>query len=407
MVHMNTKCNHTYITTTYTDNSIIILLLISFIQYSISQTCCGCTIPLPDLCNDSQCALQICENDIEFTSCCTTSWEQKCADKAQEICPIQSTTTNIPSVSPISFPQGSCCSCTTETISTGCSTDQECEDKICDELIDPLCCQFEWDSNCVAIAEHICNNITTTTTTTETPTQLPSFTTINPTDNPIDSPEPTPPPGLIIITTLSPTNTPISTPLDLCCACTIVNDTALTPGCAADPQCENNICASDTYCCDTDWDIGCATKAQNICINSTTSDSPTDQPTESPLSIIPTLPPIIIIPTSQSPTTLLPSLSPTDQLCCDCTTPFQKCPDDECKVLVCDFPLASCCSDPPATWWEQKCADKAQEICPLPPPSNITTTIIPTISPTFIPQGLCCSCTTADINPGCNNDQEC
>eukprot|EP01084_Bolivina_argentea_P177390 306763_1 len=133
------------------NNSIIILLLISLIQHSISQTCCSCTTPMQTLCDDQQCSGYICTNYQELISCCLDSWEDQCAAKAQEIC--LPSTTIIPSVSPIYIHEGLCCSCTIERESSGCKKDQECEDIICDENTgDPICCNFEWDITCVESA---------------------------------------------------------------------------------------------------------------------------------------------------------------------------------------------------------------------------------------------------------------
>eukprot|EP01083_Nonionella_stella_P089185 248816_1 len=187
------------------------------------NTCCLCTVPHPGEpgCEyDLECEQAVCASD---PPCCgIVGWDQTCANLAETFCqegtpsrpptisptaPTQPTaptepTTGAPTISPIPtisptrrptrdpfntdigptvspslpssapIPQGLCCSCTNAQLTSGCHTDQECEDLICDATNDPFCCQSEWDITCAATATDICNNATPSPTTPTTPTTV-------------------------------------------------------------------------------------------------------------------------------------------------------------------------------------------------------------------------------------------
>eukprot|EP01084_Bolivina_argentea_P051475 94703_1 len=73
-------------------------------------------------------------------------------------------------------------------------------------------------------------------------------------------------------------------------------------GCINDINCETDICAQDSFCCDTDWDSICVDLANDICI----TPSPTNTPTAP--SLIPTITPSVS--PSTAPTTA-PTIAPT------------------------------------------------------------------------------------------------
>eukprot|EP01084_Bolivina_argentea_P042828 78944_1 len=180
----------------------------------IQQTCCQCTsektYPTPGCKVDLICQNYVCNND---GYCCSTSWDDVCADIASTICNsgtlIPTTaqlqpTTSLPTYSPSHLPtlsptlasvQQTCCQCTVEkTFPTpGCNVDPICQDNVCNN--DGYCCSTSWDITCANIASDICNSGTLIPTTTTHPT------TPLPTHSPTPSPTPTPSP--------SPINTPV------------------------------------------------------------------------------------------------------------------------------------------------------------------------------------------------------
>eukprot|EP01084_Bolivina_argentea_P296615 510880_1 len=102
-----------------------------------------------------------------------------------------------------------------------------------------------------------------------------------------------------------PTEFPTQIPYQLCCDCT---DISPDPGCAIDPDCEDEICINqgDTFCCNDEWDIPCAKEAESICF---------------PPTLSPTRPPVTTLP-----------------LCCACIEPSDDpyCPADlQCQSLIC------------------------------------------------------------------------
>eukprot|EP01084_Bolivina_argentea_P067118 122313_1 len=84
-----------------------------------------------------------------------------------------------------------CCGCLNSGRHAGCYNDMQCSKMICDS--DPFCCYKRWDDMCVVKADAICN----------------------------DEPIPT------------------------CCECT---SKKYIPGCSADPTCQAEICAADSFC---------------------------------------------------------------------------------------------------------------------------------------------------------------
>ena len=75
----------------------------------------------------------------------------------------------------------------------------------------------------------------------------------------------------------------------ICCDCT--ERRKWETGCSDDALCTANICAVDSFCCDTRWDNWCANLALAVCYKTpypTTPTTPTttitQQPTTSPSS---------------------------------------------------------------------------------------------------------------------------
>eukprot|EP01084_Bolivina_argentea_P284687 487980_1 len=100
--------------------------------------------------------------------------------------------------------------------------------------------------------------------------------------------------AIIFIITYYPTVTDSE-----CCTCTTSKQTA---GCSTDLTCETNVCNADSYCCAVSWDLTCATRANNICVATSPTPSPTPLPTTKS-------------PTTRSPTTKSPSAPPTQATC--------------------------------------------------------------------------------------------
>lgn len=88
------------------------------------------------------CGEDVCENCVcAFDeACCTDSWDQRCAEEAQEEC----------------APRCSCeaaSDCCVAREDPGC-TDEGCANCVCD--LDEVCCNDIWDPNCVSIATDEC-----------------------------------------------------------------------------------------------------------------------------------------------------------------------------------------------------------------------------------------------------------
>jgi hypothetical protein len=95
-------------------------------------------------CNDEECCDAICLIDI---FCCTTEWDQFCADTAQSnpacetACPDPECGT--PEAGNCCFPHNN----------PNCS-DESCCDEVC--AVDAFCCEGAWDQTCAAIANDLC-----------------------------------------------------------------------------------------------------------------------------------------------------------------------------------------------------------------------------------------------------------
>jgi hypothetical protein len=90
-------------------------------------------------CNNSACCEAVCLID---PFCCDFEWDEICVEVAVAVCdpPACSAPTDAP--------------CDEPHIWGGCS-DADCCGIICD--IEPLCCDLEWSSYCVGLAEVLCN----------------------------------------------------------------------------------------------------------------------------------------------------------------------------------------------------------------------------------------------------------
>ena len=94
-------------------------------------------------CDDFDCCTLVCATDA---FCCTTSWDQLCADMALDTC-------EVCGVTACGDPEsGNCC----ESNGTrGCS-DQACCQNVCQA--DPFCCESQWDQNCANQAAIVCED---------------------------------------------------------------------------------------------------------------------------------------------------------------------------------------------------------------------------------------------------------
>jgi hypothetical protein len=181
-------------------------------QYQGDNTSCevqGCPVLCPPSenncfesagtpgCSDAECCAAVCAVD---PFCCEIAWDSICAGEAQAICGDAACD---PDAGPCGVPHGT----------PGCS-DVICCKKVC--LIDPFCCDVQWDSICVQEA--------------------------------IDK-------GCVEAATCPPgANNNCFNPQDS------------SPGCN-DVECCNAVCAVDPFCCETAWDSICAQEAQAMCGN--------------------------------------------------------------------------------------------------------------------------------------------
>jgi hypothetical protein len=88
-------------------------------------------------CASAQCMRTVCSVSPR---CCTDAWDQECATRAAGIC-----------VSPGSCPSDGDCFAAHQN--PGCD-DPSCCNATC--IVDPICCNGEWDTNCVQIARQRC-----------------------------------------------------------------------------------------------------------------------------------------------------------------------------------------------------------------------------------------------------------
>eukprot|EP00486_Rosalina_sp_Unknown_P013756 CAMPEP_0201592478 /NCGR_PEP_ID=MMETSP0190_2-20130828/190361_1 /ASSEMBLY_ACC=CAM_ASM_000263 /TAXON_ID=37353 /ORGANISM="Rosalina sp." /LENGTH=643 /DNA_ID=CAMNT_0048051271 /DNA_START=158 /DNA_END=2093 /DNA_ORIENTATION=+ len=95
--------------------------------------------------------VQLTQHVIQLMSidsyCCDWSWDNICANGAQNIC-----NSNDYWSWPEEEETGSCCDCTEESYGTGCN--EVCDNEVCP--LDNYCCDGQWDSICANGAENIC-----------------------------------------------------------------------------------------------------------------------------------------------------------------------------------------------------------------------------------------------------------
>lgn len=103
----------------------------------------ACCVPhAGPLCDDAACCNEVCAIDA---SCCTTAWDQSCADAAQQICGVCGVGCGVASA-------GSCCTA---------RTTPSCSDALCCEAIcslDGTCCDIAWDQMCADAAVILCGD---------------------------------------------------------------------------------------------------------------------------------------------------------------------------------------------------------------------------------------------------------
>jgi hypothetical protein len=103
-----------------------------------------CTVSNAPLagCDDGQCCRAVCNED---PYCCNVEWDALCVDHAAKLCD--------PDPGPACELPGEH-SCYAADPQSGCD-DPECCEAVCQ--IDPFCCDFEWDGSCVDIAVQVCD----------------------------------------------------------------------------------------------------------------------------------------------------------------------------------------------------------------------------------------------------------
>lgn len=148
-------------------------------------------------CIEPSCCQEVCAMD---PFCCSTSWDALCASRAQANCGVCGVGCGNPAA-------GNCCA----PKATPACSDAPCCSIVCSQ--DPFCCDVQWDQYCAAAAEQICGACA----------------------NPCGDPD-----G------------------GDCCV------PKQTPGCNNSDCCEG-ICSFDPFCCQTRWDLQCAQTAQLIC----------------------------------------------------------------------------------------------------------------------------------------------
>ncbi len=171
--------------------------------------CCGNTGS--KACSDDTCCETVCACD---PFCCEIVWDAQCAGTgfsdgvvtsgcgAQALCAATCDTCGSPTT-------GDCC---TANGSPSCS-DAACCDAVC--AVDPYCCTVEWDANCVANNQRVSGADAAT-----------------------------------LCASLCTCGDPVAGD---CC------DPAGTgsPGCS-NPACCAAVCATDSFCCDNEWDANCS-----------------------------------------------------------------------------------------------------------------------------------------------------
>lgn len=267
-------------------------------------------------CNEPTCETAVCAQDL---FCCTVQWDQLCALAAAQLCEC-----DLPSdICGVSTND-----CFVPGTGPGCS-DTECCLFLC--AFDIQCCSVEWDEACASNATLFCDN----------------------------GPDDPPPPA----------------------GCGIAENDCFTTGTVAgcsDAACCEAVCATDLFCCTTEWDLLCVTGALTIC-----------EPGETLPSCLEATGPCTIASNTPgcSDTECCQSVCSTDPVCCvigwdtgcvlvalevcglapscgtsanDCFLPGtgSGCSDEFCCQSVCSF-APSCCE----IEWDQFCATAALSIC--------------------------------------------
>ena len=170
------------------------------------QTAGSCYFPhATPGCSDSECCQAVCAVD---PICCSTVWDATCATLALGVPKKIPGLCNAPSCG--DFAAGDPCK---PNLSPS-SNDKRCCNAVC--AIDPICCDTTWDLECVRLARTV----------------------------------PTCPCGA-----------------DWDCGDPCAGDCCIpnfTPKCNDEDCCEN-VCAQDSFCCDNEWDLTCATMANVLC----------------------------------------------------------------------------------------------------------------------------------------------
>jgi hypothetical protein len=139
-----------------------------------------------------------------------------------------------------------------------------------------------------------------------------------------------------------------------------------SPGCA-DGSCCNDVCAIDSFCCETTWDTICVNEAQSLC------------GCPAPKSCI---------------------SGGAGDCCAFNGLPGPGCNDPECCEMICDYVDPFCCD----VQWDADCAMWALQFCQSCPPIQCSPDAGPCCSPSFEPgcnDPECCSLICEQIDPFC------
>ncbi len=147
-------------------------------------------------CSDVECCTTVC---IVDPACCTIRWDEACVTEAGAFCPI------LACGSPAA---GECCL----SHGTPFCSDANCCVVVC--TLDPYCCEFVWDVQCVSATSQFCTSISCACG-----------------GGGAES------------------------------ACSLVH---LDPGCSSIICC-NSVCNSDPFCCGITWDASCVAAADVLC----------------------------------------------------------------------------------------------------------------------------------------------
>ncbi len=258
--------------------------------------------------------------------CCTFAWDATCAGLALDNC-------DLPECG--DFPAGSCCEV---TFSPSCR-DRRCCESVCEK--DPVCCDTTWDLVCVQLARQDdrcpCGADWDCGDPCAGDCCVPNFT---PKCNDQDCCD-----AVCAIDSFCCDNE-----WDLTCAsmalsneeCTGPEDACPTPECGdpdagdccfangtpscSDQECCDDVCQEDPLCCDSSWDAICAEQARTICDTLCNQDLACGDPETGPCDVVHTGPYCNNLAT------------------CEC---------------VCAFEPFCCIGD-----WDETCVFLATEICP-------------------------------------------